>query len=66
MEFALTRHAEFAIERRGISHEWIEATLRQPVSVQPNGNDPQLQHRLGRVPGFGNRVLRVVVNPNVE
>ena len=42
--------------------EWVERVLEQPERVQADENDGDLEHRLARIPEYGNRVLRVIVN----
>ena len=66
MQFELTKHAEYVIQRRGISLQSIEYVLGNPLDIEPDKVDPELEHRLGRVPEYGDRVLRVVVNARVE
>jgi len=66
MRFVLTKHARFALQRRRIRREWIEAVLSSPLLTKPDKIDPELEHRLGRIAEYGNRVLRVVVKSNVE
>lgn len=39
--------------------------MRAPERVELDEVDPDLEHRLARIPEFGNRVLRVIVNPSV-
>lgn len=65
MEFVLTKHAKYALERRSIPLECVEAVLNHPQAVEPDKVDSELEHRLGRVSEYHNRVLRVVVNANV-
>lgn len=60
--FVLTEHAEQAIAKRKIPLEWIERVLTTPQRTEPDRNDPQLRHALGRVPEHEGRVLRVVYN----
>ena len=64
MEYVLTRHAEDVLSERGISRGWLETVLNNPEKVEPDEDDRELEHRLGRIAGYGNRVLRVVVNIN--
>ncbi len=33
-----------------------------PELIEPDAIDPDLEHRLSRIPEFGGRVLRVIVN----
>ena len=66
MQFNLTKHAEYVIKRRDIPLRSIEYVLGNPLAIEPDKVDPALEHRLGRVAEYGNRVLRVVVNARVE
>ena len=62
MDYNLTQHAADALEKRQIASEWLERVLSEPEWTEPDSIDGDLQHRLGRVPDFENRVLRVIVN----
>ena len=64
MDYSLTKHAETVLEERRIARRWLEAVLERPQKVEPDGEDPRLEHRLGRIAEHGNRVLRVVVDGN--
>ena len=66
MQSDLTKHAEYVLKRRGIPLRSVEHVLRKPLAIEPDKVDPALEHRLGRVAEYGNRVLRVVVNARVE
>jgi hypothetical protein len=37
-----------------------------PQRIDPDPDDAELEHSLGRIAEFGNRVLRVVVNKTVR
>ncbi|MBN1868308.1 DUF4258 domain-containing protein [Candidatus Sumerlaeota bacterium] len=62
MKYHLTEHARDAIEKRRISVEWMESTLNAPEWSEKDSIDGSLEHRLARIPEFGNRALRVVTN----
>ena len=62
MNYSLTEHAKDVLAKRRIPLEWVERVLRQPEMVQGDETDGELQHRLARIPEYGNRVLRVIVN----
>jgi hypothetical protein len=66
MEYELTQHASEVICEREIQLSWIEATLENPDFIENDLFDSKLEHRFKRVIEFGNRVLRVVVNNNVN
>ena len=66
MKYDLTQHAQDVLAERGILISWVERVLKQPQRVEPDNNDPELEHRLARITEHGNRVLRVVVNKTVR
>lgn len=66
MKYQLTQHARDVLEERDIPAEWLERVLNSPQRIEPDPDDAELQHSLGRIPEFGNRVLRVVVNKTVR
>ena len=66
MRFELTKHAQKALDEREIPAEWMERTLSAPELVLPDPEDATVERRFRRIPEFGNRVLRVVVNTAVE
>lgn len=66
MALAFTQHARDALEERQIATRWVERVLRFPALTEPDANDPELEHFLGRIAEHGNRVLRVVANPHVR
>ena len=57
-----TRHAVHAMEERLISREWVESTVTEPALRTPDPNDPEVERFFRRIPGHGDRVLRVAVN----
>lgn len=57
-----TRHALARLEKRKIKRAWVEQVVGNPDSIEADGVDPTLQHRLGKVPELANRVLRVIVS----
>jgi hypothetical protein len=62
MDYVLTRHAEDALEKRRIARAWVEKAMNAPDATEPDAVDPDLEHRLARIPEWGNRVLRMIVN----
>ena len=62
MEYVLTEHARDALEKRQIPLAWMERALSTPEATEADPVDADLEHRLARIPEFGNRVLRVIVN----
>jgi Domain of unknown function (DUF4258) len=66
MNYELTKHAQKALEERGIQIEWMERTLSAPECVLPDPADTAVERYFRRIPEFGERVLRVAVNTAVE
>ena len=66
MNYELTKHAQKALEERGIQIEWMERTLSAPECVLPDPEDATVERYFRRIPEFGGRVLRVAVNTTVE
>jgi hypothetical protein len=66
MKYTLTKHTKEMLEEREISITWLERVLNAPQRVEPDPEDAQLEHRLGRIAEHGNRVLRVVVNKTIR
>jgi hypothetical protein len=62
MAYELTEHARNALEKRGIELGWMERVFDRPEAIEADPVDPDLEHRLARIPEWGNRVLRVIVN----
>ncbi len=50
------------LTKRQINLQWVEQVIEAPELIQPDPIDPALEHRLARVPQFGSRVLRVILN----
>ncbi|MGC8917691.1 MAG: DUF4258 domain-containing protein [Thermoanaerobaculum sp.] len=61
MALRLTTHAQEVLEKRRIPLRWVEKVVSNPEWNEWDTVDPSLEHRLGTVPEFGNRILRVVV-----
>jgi len=66
MKYRLTQHAKDVLEERQLPAEWLERVLNSPQRIEPDPDDSELEHSLGRIAEFGNRVLRVVVNKTVR
>ena len=62
MDYVLTEHARDVLEKRQIPLAWMERALGSPEEIEADREDPDLEHRLARIPEHGNRVLRVIVN----
>ena len=66
MNYELTKHAQKALEERGIQIEWLERTLSAPECVLPDPADATVERYFRRIPEFGRRGRRVAVNTTVE
>ena len=66
MNYELTKHAQKALEERGIRIEWLERTLSAPECVLPDSSDATVERYFRHIPEFGGRILRVAVNTSVE
>lgn len=64
--YVLTKHAQFQIQERKIRESWVQATLNNPDRTIPLADEHSNTHYLKQIADFGNRCLRVVVNPQVE
>lgn len=64
--YALTSHARRMMAERGIRTAWLEETLVSPERVERDPVDPEVSHRLRKIPDMGGRVLRVVYNHTAE
>ena len=62
MDYHLTEHARDAVEKRGIRLAWLEKALTAPEWTEKDVIDSELEHRLARIEGFGDRVLHAIVN----
>jgi hypothetical protein len=65
MEYQLTKHAHFVLAERRIAGVWVERVLAAPALTRADAIDPFLEHRLGRIVEYGDRVLRVILDPSV-
>ena len=66
MDYELSQHARDVLEEREIPMAWLERVFNSPQRIEPDADDADLEHRLGRISEHGNRVLRVVVNKTVR
>jgi Domain of unknown function (DUF4258) len=65
MAYELTEHARDSLEKRRIELAWMERVFAAPEVTEADPVDPDLEHRLARIPECGNRVLRVIVNGKI-
>jgi hypothetical protein len=54
------------MEIRGISEDWVVKVLETPDWTEPDPTRPGNMLAFGRVPEFGNRLLRVVYHDGTE
>ncbi|MFB3785880.1 MAG: DUF4258 domain-containing protein [bacterium] len=66
MNYSLSKHAKNVIQERKIPIEYLERVVGRPERIEPDRENPELEHRLSRIPECGNRVLRVVLKQSVE
>ncbi len=66
MIYEITKHAKKVMEERGILDDWVAKTFSSPEFTRPDPKDAQVEQRFRRIPEFGGRILRVVVNKTVE
>lgn len=64
--FQLSSHAQYQIQERNIEMSWVEATLSSPDRLLPLADSYGNAHYLKQINDFGNRWLRVIVNPEVD
>ena len=62
MKLIFTEHALQRMGKRQLQEAWIERVIANPVRIEPDETDPELEHRLGTVPELADRVLRVIVS----
>jgi hypothetical protein len=62
VDYILTEHVRDALKKRQIQIAWMEQALTSPEATEADPVDADLEHRLARIPQFGHRVLRVIVN----
>ena len=65
-DFKLTEHARYQVEKRKIKESWVLQTILQPDRVELLADVHGNTHYLKRIQEFGDRWLRVVINPNAE
>jgi hypothetical protein len=66
MIYEITKHAKKVMEERGILDAWVVRTFSSAELTWPDPKDAQVEQRFRRIPEFGGRILRVVVNKAVE
>ena len=66
MDFELTQHAKETIEERKIPISYVERVIKNPELIHLDVNDTHLEHRLGVIEEYEDRVLRVIINKNTK
>jgi hypothetical protein len=66
MTYELTVHARDVMQKRGINEDWLERALDAPGWREVDNIDTSLEHYMVAIPEFGDRVLRVIINPHVD
>lgn len=64
--FELSQHARHQMQERNIQTFWLDETLSSPDRLLPLADSHGNTHYLKQIPDFGDRWLRVIVNPNVD
>ncbi|WP_446397648.1 DUF4258 domain-containing protein [Coleofasciculus sp. E1-EBD-02] len=65
-DYILTEHARARMLERNIQQEWIERTLSNPDLLELDSEDSTKRHAFKTIPEYGDRVLRVIYNPNYK
>ena len=66
MKYELTEHAKNILGERKIPIAYVERVIQNPELSLQDEIDPNIEHRLGRIHEYDNRVLRVVINKNID
>ena len=67
MDYELTEHAQECLRKRSLIRiEWMKQVIQEPERIELDRVDPELEHRLGRIQAYENRVLRVVVKKDTN
>ncbi len=64
--FELSDHARSQMQERNIQISWLTETLSTPDRLLPLADSHGNTHYLKQIVDFGNRWLRVIVNPTVD
>ena len=63
-KFEFSDHANSMLAERNISKSWVSKTLNNPDNTE--SHDDGTVHYIKAIEEFGNRCLRVIVNPGVQ
>ena len=61
-----TLHTRERLRERQIPTGWIEAILNAPLADEPDPSDDGRRRCWGRVPDFGDRMLRIVYVAGID
>lgn len=64
--FELSEHARFQMQERNIQPSWLTQTLSAPDRLGAKADLHGNTHYLKQISDFGDRWLRVVINPTVD
>ena len=66
MKFTYTRHAQQMLLERDLKPEWVERSVLEPDSTEPDPKHPERLRAFRTVPERDGRVLRVVYAPEAD
>jgi len=66
LHYKLSSHASDVLKERNIELTWIEHVLNNPERCESDPDDSSLEHRLGRIEEYEDRVLRVIIRITVN
>ena len=66
VKYELSQHALIRVRERKIETTWLEQALTQPQRIEPDEDDPGMEHRLAAIAEKDYRVLRVVCDPRAR
>ncbi|WP_071455242.1 DUF4258 domain-containing protein [Gloeomargarita lithophora] len=64
--FEFSDHAHHQMQERNIQASWLTETLSAPDRLLPLADPHDNTHYLKQISEFGDRWLRVIVNPNAD
>ena len=64
--FELSQHAQHQMKERNIQPTWVDIALSNPDRLLTDADSHQNTHYIKQIEEFGNRWLRVIVNPNID
>ena len=59
-----TKHFKEMLQERNIRREWVDDAVDKPDDVRDQNDGTR--HYIKQIPDYGNRWLRVIVNPEKE